>query len=132
MSLVPADDRGRAALTITIPGGRRFAAVLKSIWYLSANDNPYADWILIRVTQRLSEIRAQMSRTIEAREAELERLRSRGLSLSVLASSRPVTVELGFRSPEKEKKIFKPTQLSLPRIAVPYITRLIAIDKTQH
>ena len=30
-----------------IPGGRRFAAVLKSIWHLSANDNPYADWILI-------------------------------------------------------------------------------------
>ena len=23
-----------------IPGGRRFAAVLKAIWYLSANDNP--------------------------------------------------------------------------------------------
>ena len=23
-----------------IPGGRRFAAVLKSIWHLSANDNP--------------------------------------------------------------------------------------------
>jgi integrating conjugative element protein (TIGR03761 family) len=71
--------------TPAIPGGRRFAAVLRAI--------------LIRVTQRLSEIRAQMSRTIEAREAELERLRSRGLSLSVLASSRPVTVELGFRSP---------------------------------
>jgi integrating conjugative element protein (TIGR03761 family) len=82
-----------------IPGGRRFAAVLRAIWALSSRDNPYADWILIRVTQRLGEIRAQMSRTIETREAELERLRSRGLSLSVLASSRPVTVELGFRSP---------------------------------
>jgi integrating conjugative element protein (TIGR03761 family) len=85
--------------TPAIPGGRRFAAVLRAIWALSARDNPYADWILIRVTRRLGEIRAQMSRTIEAREAELERLRSRGLSLSVLASSRPVTVELGFRSP---------------------------------
>ena len=46
---------GRAAdaqtQTFAIPGGRRFAAVLKSIWYLSANDNPYADWILIRVYQ---------------------------------------------------------------------------------
>jgi hypothetical protein len=40
-----------------------------------------------------------MARTIEAHEVELARLRSRGLSLSVLASSRPVTVELGFRSP---------------------------------
>lgn len=85
--------------TPAIVGGRRFAAVLRSIWALSARDNPYADWILIRVTQRLTEIRAQMARTHAAREAELERLRTRGLSLSVLASSWPVTVELGFRSP---------------------------------
>jgi len=82
-----------------IPGGRRFAAVLKAIWYLSANDNPYADWILIRVYQSLSVIRSQMGQVIEAREAEFERLRRRGLSLSVLASRSPVTVELGFRSP---------------------------------
>ncbi len=82
-----------------IPGGRRFAAVLKAIWYLSANDNPYADWILIRVYQSLSAIRAQMGQVIQAREAEFERLRRRGLALSVLASRSPVTVELGFRSP---------------------------------
>jgi integrating conjugative element protein (TIGR03761 family) len=82
-----------------IVGGRRFAAVLRSIWALSARDNPYADWILIRVTQRLTEIRAQMAWTHAAREAELERLRARGLSLSVLSSNWPVTVELGFRSP---------------------------------
>jgi integrating conjugative element protein (TIGR03761 family) len=82
-----------------IPGGRRFAAVLKAIWYLSANDNPYADWILIRVYQSLSGIRSQMGRVIEAREAEFERLRRRGLALSVLASRSPVAVELGFRSP---------------------------------
>jgi integrating conjugative element protein (TIGR03761 family) len=95
-----AGRRGDAAGQVAaIPGGRRFAAVLRSIWALSARDNPYADWILIRVTQRLGEIRAQMAGTIETCEAELDRLRARGLSLSVLASSRPVTVELGFRSP---------------------------------
>jgi integrating conjugative element protein (TIGR03761 family) len=95
-----AGRRGDAAGQVAaIPGGRRFAAVLRSIWALSARDNPYADWILIRVTQRLGEIRAQMAGTIKDREAELDRLRARGLSLSVLASSRPVTVELGFRSP---------------------------------
>ncbi len=94
---------GRAADTAgsapAIPGGRRFASILRSIWSLSANDNPYADWILIRVYQRLTDIRAHMARTIEAREAEFERLRRKGLSLSVLGSSNPVTVELGFRSP---------------------------------
>jgi integrating conjugative element protein (TIGR03761 family) len=91
-----ADPAGNAP---AIPGGRRFAAVLKAIWYLSANDNPYADWILIRVYQSLSGIRSQMGQVIEAREAEFERLRRRGLALSVLASRSPVTVELGFRSP---------------------------------
>ena len=82
-----------------IPGGRRFAAVLKSIWYLSANDNPYADWILIRVYQSLMAIRAQMAQAIAGREAEFEALRRKGLSLSVLRSRSPATVELGFRSP---------------------------------
>jgi integrating conjugative element protein (TIGR03761 family) len=82
-----------------IPGGRRFAAMLKAIWYLSANDNPYADWLLIRVYQSLAGIRSQMGQVIEAREAEFERLRRKGLALSVLASRSPVTVELGFRSP---------------------------------
>lgn len=82
-----------------IPGGRRFAAVLKSIWYLSANDNPYADWILIRVYQTLVAIRAQMAQAILAREAEFEALRRKGLNLSVLRSRSPATVALGFRSP---------------------------------
>ena len=82
-----------------IPGGRRFAAVLKSIWYLSANDNPYADWILIRVYQTLVAIRAQMAQVIAAREAEFEALRRKGLNLSVLRSRSPATVALGFRSP---------------------------------
>ncbi len=94
---------GRAADAQTkvpaIPGGRRFAAVLKSIWYLSAHDNPYADWILIRVYQSLVTIRAQMAQAIAVREAEFEALRRKGLSLSVLGSRSPATVALEFRSP---------------------------------
>ena len=94
---------GRAAdaqsQVFAIPGGRRFAAVLKSIWYLSANDNPYADWILIRVYQTLLAIRSQMAQAIAAREADFEALRRKGLNLSVLRSRSPATVELGFRSP---------------------------------
>ena len=91
-----ADAQSQAS---AIPGGRRFAAVLKSIWYLSANDNPYADWILIRVYQSLVAIRAQMTQAIAAREAEFEALRRKGLNLSVLRSRSPATVALGFRSP---------------------------------
>jgi integrating conjugative element protein (TIGR03761 family) len=82
-----------------IIGGRKFAAMLRSLWHLSANDNPYADWILIRVYQNLVEIRKKMAAVIETREAEFERLRRRGLNLSVLGSRSPLNVALGFRSP---------------------------------
>ena len=82
-----------------IPGGRRFAAVLKSIWHLSANDNPYADWILIRMYESLIAIRAHLSRVITAREEAIELLKRKGLSLAVMGSRSPKTVELGFRSP---------------------------------
>jgi integrating conjugative element protein (TIGR03761 family) len=84
---------------VPIAGGRRFAAVLKSIWYLSANDNPYADWILIRVYDSLLEIRKRLDLVIREREEDFERLKRKGLALSVMGSRNPKTVELGFRSP---------------------------------
>ncbi|MBE0625802.1 MAG: TIGR03761 family integrating conjugative element protein [Burkholderiales bacterium] len=92
----PADASGKGQ---PIPGGKRFAAVLKSIWHLSANDNPYADWILVRVYDGLVAIRAHLSRVITAREEAIGLLKRKGLTLSVMASRSPKTVELGFRSP---------------------------------
>ena len=92
----PADNPARLP---PIPGGRRFAAVLKSIWHLSANDNPYADWVLIRMYDALLGIRANLARVIAAREEGMEVLKRKGLSISVMASRSPKTVELGFRSP---------------------------------
>ncbi len=92
----PADSEGRLP---AIPGGRRFAAVLKSIWHLSANDNPYADWILIRVYHALVAIRAHLDRVITTREEAIDLLGRKGLTLCVMASRYPKRVELGFRSP---------------------------------
>jgi integrating conjugative element protein (TIGR03761 family) len=82
-----------------IPGGRRFAAVLKSLWHLSAHDNPYADWILIRMYDGLAAARTQLEEAIALREAQLERLKRRGLAIAIMASRAPLTVELTFRSP---------------------------------
>ncbi|TAK46418.1 MAG: TIGR03761 family integrating conjugative element protein [Betaproteobacteria bacterium] len=92
----PADS---AAKLPPIPGGKRFAAVLKSIWHLSANDNPYAEWILVRMYDGLVAIRAHLSRVITAREEAIDLLKRKGLTLSVMGSRSPTTVELGFRSP---------------------------------
>ena len=35
-----------------IAGGRRVAASLRAIWYLSSNDNPYADWVLVKLRRQ--------------------------------------------------------------------------------
>ena len=82
-----------------IVGGRRFAAVLKSIWHLSANDNPYADWILVRMYDGLVAVRSHLDQVIKLREESFELLRRKGLAFSVMASRKPKALELGFRSP---------------------------------
>ena len=92
----PADADGHAS---QIVGGRRFAAVLKSIWHLSANDNPYADWILIRMYDDLVAVRSHLDQVIKSRKESFELLRRKGLAISVMSSRNPKAVELGFRSP---------------------------------
>lgn len=87
---------GRA---IHIAGGQRFAAVLRSIWYLSGNDNPYADWLLITMHDRLSKLRWEIECITAEKQQLIDVLKTRGLSISVMRSKNPKTVELGFRSP---------------------------------
>ena len=84
---------------VPIVGGRKFAAILKSIWYLSAQDNPYADWILIQLSEGLVGLRERLTSATRQREELIEKLRSKGLALSVMSSRRPLVVTLGFRSP---------------------------------
>lgn len=84
---------------VPIVGGRKLAAVLKSIWYLSAQDNPYADWILIQLSEGLVGLRERLASATQECEALMEKLCSKGLALSVMSSRRPLIVKLGFRSP---------------------------------
>jgi len=82
-----------------IGGGARFAAVLKSIWDLSGNDNPYADWLLITMHGRLTGLRLKIERATSAKQKLIDLVKTQGLSFSVMRSRSPKTVELGFRSP---------------------------------
>jgi len=82
-----------------IVGGRRVAVVLRAIWYLSGNDNPYADWVLVDIGERISEIGGSLQRETQRGENRLRALKQRGLNFSVLHSRVPQQVELGFRSP---------------------------------
>ena len=60
------DPEGRLS---AIPGGKRIASSLKALWLLSANDNPYADWALLRADERLT----HLQRTSNARPSSIAR-----------------------------------------------------------
>lgn len=82
-----------------IIGGRRVASSLRNLWMLTAGDNPYADWALLRHEQSMTEIGERLRDEIRESEALLRKQQERGLSYSVLKSSRPQSLQLGFRSP---------------------------------
>jgi integrating conjugative element protein (TIGR03761 family) len=82
-----------------IVGGRRAAAAARSIWLLSSNDNPYADWGLISTSAAVEMAGRQIDEATRAREQEIEDCKRRGLNLSVQRSRQPAELEIGFRSP---------------------------------
>jgi integrating conjugative element protein (TIGR03761 family) len=84
----------------TIVGGARVAACIKSIWYLSENDNPYADWALISASDSIKGETQLLENESEAlEEAHFRKLQQRGLSYEIAVASVPQTVELRFKSP---------------------------------
>lgn len=80
-------------------GGRRIASALRNLWMLTGNDNPYADWALLRHEQSMEEIQARMQAEIRDSVQMLHKQQERGLSFSVLKSAEPQALQLGFRSP---------------------------------
>ena len=85
-----------AAKLSPIVGARRFAWAVRSIWLLSGNDNPYADWLLIRIDAEFAALRARLQDATQRTKERIERLRSEGFQLSVLKSASPRMVALGF------------------------------------
>ena len=82
-----------------IIGGKRVAAALRALWVLTANDNPYADWGLLRHEQTIQEVGKLLAKHIADAEKALEQQKSRGLTYTVLQSSSPQVLNLGFKSP---------------------------------
>jgi len=82
-----------------IVGGKRVAAALRSIWYLSGNDNPYADWALIDTGERIQQLKVALDELGRECELRLQDAARKGLIFSILKSREPVSLELGFRSP---------------------------------
>ena len=82
-----------------IVGGKRVAAALKSLWILSGNDNPYADWALLRHEELMQEFGRLLDHEVHRLNQKLEAQRARGLSYSILKSAEPKVNGLGFKSP---------------------------------
>ncbi|OYU44418.1 MAG: integrating conjugative element protein [Burkholderiales bacterium PBB4] len=80
-------------------GAKKVGAALRTIWYLSGNNNPYADFALIEAGSRITAQVQELENLISDMESRLEKLKVRGLSFSVLKADPPVRVALGFRSP---------------------------------
>ncbi len=82
-----------------IIGGRRIAASLRNLWLLTGNNNPYADWALVRYERGLQEVQEHLRGAIQQCEERMQQQRKLGLNYTVAASSNPVAVNLGFKSP---------------------------------
>ena len=82
-----------------IPGGRRLASALRTLWSKSARDNPYADWALLLADQYVGVLKEEMRKEADELKSRLDAMADRGLKLSVLRSRDPKAVELGFKSP---------------------------------
>jgi integrating conjugative element protein (TIGR03761 family) len=80
-------------------GAKRIGAALRAVWYLSGNDNPYADCCLVESTSKITGLVKGLNDDISNMEGRLAHLKRRGLSYSVLQAKPPVTVRLGFKSP---------------------------------
>lgn len=82
-----------------IIGGRRVASALRGLWLLTGNDNPYADWALLRHEQTIEQIQKRLRNDTKAAETVLADLKRKGLTYSILQSAEPKVLNLGYRSP---------------------------------
>ena len=80
-------------------GAKRVGACLRAIWYLSGKDNPYADWALIDLGDRMDLLKKDLGQQLNRYEELLAQAKRRGLIFSVLKSKAPRQVEIGFKSP---------------------------------
>lgn len=91
----PSPDRELFA----IPGGKRQGAALRTLWLLTGNDNPFAEWALLLYEQSQERLCKLLADEIVECNRRMDALSQRGLRIKLQVSSRPEELELGFRSP---------------------------------
>lgn len=82
-----------------IVGARRAASILRTFYYLSEKDNPYADLMLVRATAAVTAVRATLAQKQQEMDGVLQQRAERGLKYHVLTSAGPKALDLSFRTP---------------------------------
>ena len=82
-----------------VPGGFHCSSQLRKMWLKSIAGNPYADWALVVLEQKIDLIQKNIANETNKLLKALDDQRNKGLFISVLRSSKPLKVELGFNSP---------------------------------
>lgn len=92
--------RKRSEGVAGIPGVMTFAKVCYQMWMLTANNNPYADYLLIQVLQEMDLIHKEIEAEIKKLKIVLEERKSRGLAHTIAESARPLVIgNISFGSP---------------------------------
>jgi integrating conjugative element protein (TIGR03761 family) len=82
-----------------IIGGARVASSLRTIWTLSAKNNPYADWALVLYTQNIKSCMSTLNEKIKEIQDLIDESAKDGLKFSVIRAEEVKSVELRFKSP---------------------------------
>ncbi|MFA7238855.1 MAG: TIGR03761 family integrating conjugative element protein [Sulfuricellaceae bacterium] len=83
-----------------IPGVMTFANVCYQLWMLTEKDNPYADMLLIQITEEIEKIDKEISTAVKHLRSKLEERKSRGLMHEIAVSAKPLVIgDISFGSP---------------------------------
>ncbi|MBK1734872.1 TIGR03761 family integrating conjugative element protein [Halorhodospira abdelmalekii] len=80
-----------------IIGLKRFATLMRNVWQAASRDDPWADWLLLRVYQAVEENREGLDALREQIDRALESMPA--VEIELAESVRPIQVPLSFSSP---------------------------------
>lgn len=79
---------------------KKAGAAYRLLWNLSTNNNPYADWALIDLSNRRQMLQDELAKSVASMEETLERMRqTRGMTYVVAQNPTPQALPIRFKSP---------------------------------
>lgn len=90
-------DNSKAARIISF---KKVGAAYRLLWNLSSNNNPYADWALVGLSDQRDQLQLELSKSVQDLEHTLSELQQRrGMKFSVARNNEPQSLPIRFKSP---------------------------------